>query len=186
MKYIREYQVFEASSSASALTQEQIDWLGKCAKRKWKLNRQTGFVDVDGDFYCGRQDLRDFKGVKFGKVSGDFDCEVNQLTTLVGAPQTVYGGFFCDSNQLTTLVGAPQSVGGNFSFHNNPVTKTTLDAIFALMKKGKPYQQALEQRWTKMRDVDRVLMYKQMTNLPPEDVRKYNALATYANIKNYL
>ena len=68
----------------------------------------------------------------------------------------------------------------------NPVSETTLDAIFALMRKGMAYQQALEEHWPKMEDEDRVLMYKQMTNLPPEDVRKYNALATYANIKGYL
>ena len=54
------------------------------------------------------------------------------------------------------------------------------------MKKGKPYQQALEECWPEMGDEDRVLMYKQMPNLPPEDARKYNALANYNNIKGYL
>jgi len=48
------------------------------------------------------------------------------------------------------------------------------------------YQQALEECWPEMEDEDRVLMYKQMPDLPPEEMRKYNALATYANIKNYL
>ena len=164
MKYIREYKVFEASATA-ALTQEQISWLDKCVKGSWKLNPQTGFVDVYGDFYCGRQDLRDFKGVKFGKVSGDFSCEENELTSLVGAPQTVKGGFNC---------------------RNNPVSETTLASILALMEKGKSYQQALEQYWPKMGDEDRALMYKQMPNLPLEDARTYKALATYANIKDYL
>ena len=54
------------------------------------------------------------------------------------------------------------------------------------MKKRKPYQQALEEYWPKMKDVDRVLMYKQIPNLSPEDERKYKALATYNNIKGYL
>ena len=54
------------------------------------------------------------------------------------------------------------------------------------MKKGKPYQQALEEYWLKMADEDRVLMYKEMPNLSPEDTRKYKALATYNNIKDYL
>jgi hypothetical protein len=44
-----------------------------------------------------------------------FWCSRNQLTTLVGAPQTVGGHFICSSNQLTTLVGAPQTVDGDFS-----------------------------------------------------------------------
>jgi hypothetical protein len=104
----------------------------------------------------------------------------------VGAPQSVGGYFDCGGNELTSLVGAPQSVGGGLYCYGNPVTESTLKGIFALMKNGKPYQQALEKCWTKMGDEDRVLMYKEMTNLPPEDVRKYNALATYNNIKGYL
>jgi hypothetical protein len=186
MKYIREYQLFEASATAPALTAEQIEWLDKCVKRKWKLNRQTGFVDVDGDFDCSEQGLTDFKGVKFGDVSGNFRCSKNQLTTLEGAPQNVYGNFFCGDNQLTSLVGAPQWVIMGFSFRDNPVSESTLDAIFTLMRKRMSYQQALEKLWPDMGNEDRVLMYKQMPSLSPEDARKYKALATYSNIKGYL
>jgi hypothetical protein len=228
MKYIKPYQIFESSSSASALTQEQIGWLDKCVEGSWKLNPLTGLVDVDGDFDCSEQGLTDLKGVKFGKVSSGFRCENNQLTSLVGAPQAVgvnfycydnqlttlegapktvgwhfncdsnvltslegapqkvSGDFWCRENQLTTLVGAPQKVGGDFWCRDNPVSESTLKAIFALMKKGKSYQQALEERWPDMGDEDRVLMYKQMPDISPEDVRKYKALATYSNIKSYL
>jgi len=83
-------------------------------------------------------------------------------------------------------VGAPHSFSGSFYCDGNTVTASTLKAIFALMKKGKPYQQALEQRWPEMADEDKVLMYKEMPSLSPEDARKYKALATYANIKDYL
>ena len=229
MKYIREYQIFESSATApAALTEEQIEWLDKCAAGRWKLNPQTGLVDINGGFNCNRQGLTDLKGVRFGKVSGDFYCYENQLTSLVGAPQTVGRDFYCYENQLTTLVGAPQSVGGNFDCRSNqlttlvgapqsvdgsfwchanqlttlegapktvgrdfwcgdnPVTKSTLKAIFALMKSGKSYQKALEEYWPEMGDEDRVLMYKEMPDLSPEDIRKYKALATYSNIKNYL
>jgi hypothetical protein len=206
MKHVLPYALFEASATA-ALTAEQIDWLDRCARGSWKLNPSTGLIDVVGDFYCNVKGLTDFKGVKFGKASGDFYCNGNQLTSLEGAPPSVGGNFRCDGNQLTSLVGAPQSVGGHFScrgnqlttlegapqsvggnFHcvDNPVSESTLKAIFALMRKGMGYQQALEEYWSKMGDEDRVLMYKQMPNLPPEETRKYNALATYANIKNYL
>ena len=249
MKYIKPYQVFEASVTAPALTQEQIDWLYKCVEGSWKLNRQTGLVDINGGFNCREQGLTDFKGVRFGKVSGhfvcdrnefttlegapqkvgksfycngnqltslegapqtvgghfrcydnqlttlegapqtvggDFDCHGNQLTTLVGAPQSVGGHFWCYGNQLTTLVGAPKIIKGDFYCYGNPVSERTLDSIFALMKKGMAYQQALEEHWPKMKDVDRVLMYKEMPSLSPEDERKYKALATYNNIKDYL
>jgi hypothetical protein len=37
-----------------------------------------------------------------------------------------------------------------------------------------------------MEDEDRVLMYKEMPNLSPEETRKYKALAMYNNIKGYL
>ena len=232
MKYIREYQVFEASVAApQALTAVQIEWLDKCAGSRWVLNPQTGLINVVGNFNCSKQGLTDLKGVRFGKVSGDFscygnlltslvgspqtvstyfDCAVNHLTTLLGAPKTVIN-FSCSNNHLTTLAGAPQVVNGRFycrsnylislegapktvhgeDFHceNNPVSESALKAIFNLMKKGikgMSYQQALEEHWPEMGDEDRVLMYKQMPDLSPEDERKYKALATYNNIKGYL
>ena len=271
MKHIKPYQIFEASAAApQALIQEQIDWLDKCSKRKWKINPQTGLVDVEGQFYCHFQGLTDLKGVRFGKVSGDFGCESNQLTSLEGAPHSVGGnfvcyknrltslegapqivgknfdcnknqlttlagaphsvgknfncrdnqlttlegaphsvgvtfycddnqlttldgapktvglGFNCNNNQLTSLEGAPQSVGVDFRCRGNQVSEGTLKGIFELMKNGKSYQQAVDEFWPDMTDEDRGLMYKQMSSLSPEDERKYKALATYGNIKNYL
>ena len=123
MRHIKTYQVFEASETApAALTQEQIDWLDKCVAGSWKINRQTGLVDVVGDFYCSGQGLEDLKGVKFGKVSREFNCEYNQLTTLEGAPQKVGYSFNCNNNRLTSLVGAPLEVGISFSCQNNQLT----------------------------------------------------------------
>ena len=98
----------------TSLTKEQINWLDKCAKG-CTLNLQTGLVDVFGDFICSFQGLSDFKGVKFGKVTGDFLCDNNSLASLVGAPQKVRGNFLCDHNSLTSIEGAPQSVGVNFN-----------------------------------------------------------------------
>jgi hypothetical protein len=105
----------------TTLTQEQINWLDKCAKG-CTLNLQTGLVDVDGGFYCSNQGLKDFKGVKFGKVTGYFDCDNNSLTTLEGAPKRVGEYFSCSNNQLTSLVGAPKRVGEYFSCSNNQLT----------------------------------------------------------------
>jgi hypothetical protein len=105
----------------TTLTQEQINWLDKCAKG-CTLNLQTGLVDVDGGFYCSNQGLKDFKGVKFGKVTGYFDCDNNSLTTLEGAPKRVGEYFSCSNNQLTSLVGAPKRVGWYFNCTNNQLT----------------------------------------------------------------
>ena len=70
MRHIKEYnQLFE---STQELTQEQKDWLDKCTRGSWVVNPQTGLVDVNGNFFCGEQDLDSFKGVRFGTVSGHF------------------------------------------------------------------------------------------------------------------
>jgi hypothetical protein len=55
-------------------------------------------------------------------VGESFFCYYNQLTTLVGAPQTVDGNFYCYGNQLTTLVGAPQKVSWDFDCNDNRLT----------------------------------------------------------------
>jgi len=227
MKHVKLYEAF---STSTFLTEDQIKWLDRCAKGRWKMNPSTGLIDVDGGFYCPEQGLTDFKGVAFGHISGSsgsFYCDNNLLTSLVGAPQSVDGMFYCENNRLTSLVGAPQTVGEMFSCNNNrltslegaprivgrgfycrnnlltslkgapqtvrifycennPVSKETLASIFALMKKGKSYQQALGEHWPEMGNEDRALMYKQMPNLPPEEVRKYQALATVSRIKGYL
>ena len=141
MRHIKRYtQLFE---SVQELSQEQRDWLDKCSKGSWNLNPKTGLVDVKGDFDCGRQGLDSFKGVRFGRISGKFDCSENRLTSLEGAPQSVGihfdcsynslisleggpqsvgGDFYCSNNSLTSLEGAPQSVGGGFYCHSNSLT----------------------------------------------------------------
>ena len=104
------------------LTEEQTDFLNRFTKGSWKLNSETGLIDIKGEFYCPDEGLKDFKGIKFGVVTGDFDCSHNKLTSLVGAPQKVGEDFDCSHNKLTSLVGAPQKVGAGFRCHNNKIT----------------------------------------------------------------
>jgi len=227
MRHVSSYK--ELFENQTELSPEQIEWLDKFTSRGiWELNPQTGLVDIDGDFWVPRRSLTDFRGVRFGRVSGffscsdnsltslegsprsvgggfscadnrlttlkgapktitrDFYCANNQLTSLEGAPQTVGGGFYCHGNQLTSLEGAPKTITRDFYCAGNPVSETTLKAIFKLMRNGKTYQQALEEYWPNMGEEDRVLMYKEMPDLPQEDAGKYKALATYAKIKGYL
>jgi hypothetical protein len=108
------------------LTKRQINYLNKFTEGTWSLNPETGLVDVDGYFDCSDQKLEDFKGVRFGTVTGNFYCENNSLTSLEGAPQKVRGDFACSWNSLTTLEGAPQEVGGKFRCQNNS-SLTTLE-----------------------------------------------------------
>ena len=123
---MRHVKLFEAFSTPKPLTEDQKIWLDKCARRSWSLNPSTGLIDVDGDFNCVGQGLKDFKGVAFGHVGRHFNCGSNQLTSLIGAPQTVDGSFICSSNQLTSLEGAPQTVNVDFACSDNQPFLTSL------------------------------------------------------------
>ena len=139
------------------LNEEQITWLNKCTRSvltdlegyyesggTWSLNSETGLVDVDGSFVCSDQGLKDFKGVRFGVVTGGFDCMWNSLTTLEGAPQGVGGDFYCENNSLTSLEGAPKEVERNLYCENNPVPEYVSNTIWSIMKDKKvPYLIAL-------------------------------------------
>ena len=122
MKHLKTYQLFE---SRTGLTKRQGDFLNRYTflKGTWSYNPATGLVDVKGDFDCsGTGTIKTFRGVKFGKVSGHFDCGNNQLTSLAGAPQEVSGGFDCSNNILTSLKGAPKKVGRDFYCGGNSLT----------------------------------------------------------------
>ena len=119
MKYLKTYQLFE---SKTGLTQEQEKFLNMYTGNLCTYNPATGLVDVEGDFDCSDKGLKDFKGVKFGKVSGSFICDNNKLTSLEGAPQKVRGNFNCWNNSLTSLKGSPQEVGWSFNCEDNKLT----------------------------------------------------------------
>ncbi len=117
MKHVKEYQeLFEARTP---LTPEQIKWLDTWTSGNWFRKPETGLVDIEGDFRVHRQDLTDFKGVRFGKVDGNFDCSYNRITSLDGAPQEVGNNFHCYDNQLTTLDGGPSIVKWDYNCSRN-------------------------------------------------------------------
>ena len=117
MRYLRDYKLFE---SRDGLTDEQRKFLINNTLGTWSVNSE-GLVDIKGGFYCYRQGLEDFLGIRFGKVSGDFYCWGNQLRTLEGSPREVSGSFYCFGNQLRTLEGSPRKVGGFFYCSHNPL-----------------------------------------------------------------
>ena len=85
-----------------------------------------GSIDVDGDVWLTYYNLTKLP-LKFTKVSGDFRCNDNQLTSLEGSPKEVGGDFYCYNNQLTSLVGCPIIFDGNFHCSFNYLT--TLEGI---------------------------------------------------------
>ena len=173
--------------SSVELSPEQIEWLDKFTRGTWQLNPKTGEVDVDGGFGCSGQGLRDFKGVRFGKVGSAFYCNDNELSSLEGAPLEVGEDFICYSNQLTTLEGAPREVGGGFDCGNNPVSEKTLESIFRLMKKRKGYLGAVESLWTEIPLEDQILLYRpEFDWVGPDEVRKLDALRAYQGFKGMI
>jgi len=110
MKYIKLYESFE-----------DIDSICK----KYSIENYTinsdGTVDVDGNVYLSDSRLIKLP-LKFGNVTGDFNCNNNQLISLEGCPQSVSGYFYCYSNELITLEWCPQSVGSDFHCGNNKLT----------------------------------------------------------------
>jgi len=80
-----------------------------------------GSVDVDGSVSLSNYRFAKLP-LKFGRVSGVFDCSYNKLTTLEGSPREVGWHFDCSYNKLNTLEGAPREVGGAFDCKNNQLT----------------------------------------------------------------
>ena len=111
MKYLKRYKLFE-----SITQQERSRIQSVCQKygiRNYTIN-DDGSIDVNGDVDLYYTQLTKLP-LKFGFVSGYFDCSDNNLTTLEGGPRQVGGYFNCSENQLTTLEGGPREVGGSFN-----------------------------------------------------------------------
>ena len=79
------------------------------------------FGKVSGYFDCSNNELTSLEGSpnKVGEVGGDFYCYNNKLTNLEGSPSEVGGHFYCQGNELTSLEGSPGEVGGYFSCYSN-------------------------------------------------------------------
>lgn len=81
-----------------------------------------GEVDVEGDVYFSKLDHK-FKTlpIKFGEISGEFNCMQCGLETLKGGPHTVGESFDCRANRLQNLEGCPKTAK-MFSCRNNILT----------------------------------------------------------------
>ena len=132
MKYIRPYY-----ESVTNLTQEQIDFLNRCTWGGWKVNPNTGLIDIQGNFDCRNKNLNDFEGLRFGKVTGYFSCSDNNLKTLDGSPREVGRNFWCPGNPFISLEGAPLKVMGYFYFNDFHI-KYNLTEFLKMIKEDRP------------------------------------------------
>lgn len=110
MKYIKLFEKFnDEKNIISSLKEYDIE--------NYTIN-SDGTIDVDGDVRLNEYGF-DVLPFKFGRVSGEFDCSYNKLTTLEGCPYYVGGDFTVNSNQrLINLIGSPVEVGGDVECFN--------------------------------------------------------------------
>ena len=65
-----------------------------------------GSIDYDGDVYIANLSLEKIP-LQFNIVNGNFNCSLNELTSLKYVPKQVKG-FNCSDNKLTSLKYAPK------------------------------------------------------------------------------
>ena len=119
-----------------ALTSNQILFLDYVTKRNWYYTNgkihdtsKNPIVNVDGnvDMNNDKASMYGFGHVipvKFGIVTGYFDCHNCDLTTLNNAPKVVRGSFDCSWNKLTTLDDLPEYIGDWLILHDNDFDPT--------------------------------------------------------------
>ena len=77
---------------------------------KYTIN-DDNTIDVDDNVNLFNMGLTKLP-IKFGRVSGSFNCGRNHLTSLEGSPYYVGGYFSCNDNYLTSLEGSPKYTKG--------------------------------------------------------------------------
>ena len=85
-----------------------------------------GTIDVAEDIYISYKGLTELP-LRFNKVSGNFDCSNNQLTSLKGNPRWIGGYFNCTNNRLTSLEFSPEFVGTDFYWVYNDLIDNYCD-----------------------------------------------------------
>ena len=92
--------------------EDKDNWFKWLKKLKPEIHAD-GSVSTDKTVKMYREKLTRLP-FNFNSVKGDFNCVLNNLTSLEGAPKFVGGSFSCFGNELTSLEGAPEVIEGKF------------------------------------------------------------------------
>jgi hypothetical protein len=118
MKNLKSWKAFE---SLDQFSQNQKDLLTTIINSRdpdtVKINPDKT-ISIIGSLDLSYLDLKDFMGLKFNDVTGNFDCSHNKLISLEGSPKKVGGMFFCNNNDLKSLKGCPSEVSGFYCYDN--------------------------------------------------------------------
>lgn len=93
------------------------EWLDRMEIFNYTINDDLT-VDVDNDVIIKNYKLTEIP-IQFGKVTGDFRCDDNSITSLKGCPSEVFGNFTCKGNNLTSLEHSPIYVGMEYNCNRN-------------------------------------------------------------------
>ena len=110
MKHLKTYESFKDNSKL-------IKKLEEFNIKNYTINID-GTIDVEGSVYLHNRELTKIP-FKFGKVTREFDCSNNMITSLEGCPREVVGNFTCSVNLLKNLIGGPQEVGDCYYCYGN-------------------------------------------------------------------
>jgi len=88
------------------LTKHHFDHTGRIS-----VDPTTGVVSCTGNINLKPKIKVNQLPVQFDQVGGHFNCEHNNLTTLIGAPNRTGFYFSCAHNPLMSLEGLPAHVG---------------------------------------------------------------------------
>ena len=91
-----------------------------CNIKDYTINNDKS-IDVDNDVILHAMNL-DIIPLNFNKVNGIFDCSLNNLKSLKGAPNQANGDFYCANNNLESLKYAPEHISGTFHCNDNGLT----------------------------------------------------------------
>ena len=109
MKYLRLFESFK-----------DIDKICKQYYIKDYTINSDGSIDVNDSVDLDDLGLTKLP-LKFNKINGDFDCRLNNLTSLEGSPEEINGSFLCKFNDLTSFKGSPKIIRGNFDCRSNNI-----------------------------------------------------------------
>ncbi len=112
MKYLKLFEQQTEPELAKICQQYNI--------KNWSIN-SDGLVDVDGSVNLSYKRLTRLP-IRFGRITGFFDCHENKITSLEGGPIYVGKNYECSNNRLTSLKGAPNQIFDNFYCDNNKLT----------------------------------------------------------------
>ncbi len=152
----------------------------------------NGTVDISGNWYNGYGKLTKLP-LKFGRVTGSFYCNDNELITLEGSPKEVGGDFSCKYNKLQNLLGGPKEVGGYYNCVNNKLTSleggpkevgdilycidNPIDNIYKLFKSYKKYQDSLDYNYLRGTNIVKSRLKEALEEIGetlPDKIKGYN------------